>query len=155
MRPRPRQRGFSALELLIVVIVVAVAAAVAAPMLAPSDRTARLRTATESIASRLRIAVEEAAKTGASVPLDIRTVPVPSGILVNSPSVDPPSGAYRVDSLTLQGGTGRPWAFDSNQAVVVVLSDERDPSTAQALVLTRSGQLERWRMSGSQWEELS
>jgi type IV fimbrial biogenesis protein FimT len=69
LRP-PRQRGFTAVELMVVVAIVAILAALAAPSFTPLIERWRVRSAAEDLTATLYYARSEAIKRGGGVAID-------------------------------------------------------------------------------------
>lgn len=67
LRIRRSERGFTAVELMIVVVIIAIMAAMAGPWMGQMVRTQRLRTASFDLNSSLQLARSEAVKRNVSV----------------------------------------------------------------------------------------
>ena len=124
--PRPSaQRGFTAIELMVVVAIVAILAALAAPSFTPLIERWRVRSATEDLQSSLYFARSEAIKRGG-----------------DAISIQAKSGTDWSSGWQVKSGTDVVQNTDQPTGVVVSLTDSESKSLL-SIDIDRWGKLEK------------
>ena len=142
-----REHGLTVVELLVVVAIVAIAASVATMILLTATRASGMQESRAVVASTIRRATSEAAKSGVTQGLDLWTIPVSKTVRLRTDAPAPlPESALLQGSVDLQGGTGYPFTNGTNRAVAVVISDDADPQTSFAVVLGQSATVTEYRL---------
>lgn len=148
-----REHGLTVVELLVVVAIVAIAASVATMILLTATRASGMQESRAVVASTIRRATSEAAKSGVTKGLDLWTIPVSKTVRLRTDAPAPlPESALLQGSVDLQGGTGYPFTNGTNRAVAVVISDDADPQTSFAVVLGQSATVTEYRLVEGSWE---